>query len=102
MILQAHYVYILQSLSVDRYYIGETKDVEKRLAVHNDDSRGTYTSKHGPWELKRVITVTSRSEGRKLERYIKRRKSKKYVIRLITDRDAGEKLLNRVRNSSGG
>jgi putative endonuclease len=30
-----HYVYILQSLKDGRYYIGETSDVQARLAFHN-------------------------------------------------------------------
>ena len=30
-----HYVYILKSLKDNKYYIGETKNVEKRLAYHN-------------------------------------------------------------------
>ncbi len=99
---EAHFVYILQSLSVDRYYVGETKDVGARLALHNDNSRGTYTSKNGPWELKRVIPVTSRSEGRKVEHYIKKRKSKKYIVRLITMDDAVGALLDKIKDSSVG
>jgi len=97
-----HFVYILQSLSVDRYYVGETKDVQARLILHNDDSRGTYTSKNGPWDLKRVIALTSRSEGRKVERYIKKRKSKKYIRLLISEDIAVENLLKRIKTSSVG
>jgi len=32
----AHYVYILQSLKDNKYYIGSTSDVEARLSFHND------------------------------------------------------------------
>ena len=31
----AHYVYILQSLKDGKYYIGETADIDSRLAFHN-------------------------------------------------------------------
>ena len=99
---EVHFVYILQSLSVDRYYVGETKDVQARLLLHNDDARGTYTSKNGPWDLKRVIALTSRSEGRKVERYIKKRKSKKYIRLLISEDIAVENLLKRIKTSSIG
>jgi len=30
-----HYVYILQSLKDNKFYIGETADVARRLAFHN-------------------------------------------------------------------
>ncbi|MBL7702113.1 MAG: GIY-YIG nuclease family protein [Ferruginibacter sp.] len=30
-----HFIYILQSLKDNKYYIGETHDVEARLAFHN-------------------------------------------------------------------
>ncbi len=99
---EVHFVYILQSQSVDRYYVGETKDVDARIALHNDNSRGTYTSKNGPWELQRVIPVASRSEGRKVEHYIKKRKSKKYIARLVAKDAAVEALLDQIRDNSFG
>ena len=97
-----HYVYILKSLSVNRYYLGETQDAVVRLQLHNDESRGTYTSKNGPWVLKRLIEVKSRSDGRRVERYIKKRKSKSYIIKLIEEDAAVASLLVRVLSNSVG
>jgi hypothetical protein len=47
------YIYILYSKKSDRYYIGLTSDVNRRLEKHNDPPENTkYTAKHLPWELK--------------------------------------------------
>lgn len=45
-------VYILKNPE-GRFYLGQTGDLESRLASHNQEgpSEGKYTRKHGPWEL---------------------------------------------------
>ena len=46
----AFYVYILQSEATGRYYVGQTKDLQDRVAYH----RANYSKalKHrGPWIL---------------------------------------------------
>ncbi len=42
-------VYILYSARADRYYVGHTSDVERRLLSHNssDEIGGRYTRKNG-------------------------------------------------------
>ncbi len=80
-----YYVYILYSKSHDRYYVGQTNDVERRLIEHNENPRMTYTHKFRPWELVRQYEVDTRSNAMKLERYIKKMKSRKIIERLIID-----------------
>ena len=77
-----YFVYILYSLKLEKYYVGSTNDIERRLLEHN---RGkTVYSKNGkPWELKYVETYQTRSEAIKRENYIKNRKSKIYIENLI-------------------
>src|SRR5260370_27530212 len=36
----AYYLYILQSVTTNRYYIGQTVDVAARVAYHNANFRG--------------------------------------------------------------
>ena len=95
-----HHVYILYSPSHDKYYIGQTPDIETRLLFHNELSTTSYTSKYRPWELKRAIEVENSSIAIKMERYIKGRKSRAYLEKLITDEKAVAKL--RKRFSSAG
>jgi putative endonuclease len=45
------YVYMLQSLSdPDRYYVGGSVDLKRRLTEHND-GQSLHTSKFLPWKL---------------------------------------------------
>ncbi len=43
-------LYILHSKLLDRYYIGYTNDIERRLAEHNR-KKGKYTDAGIPWVL---------------------------------------------------
>ena len=75
-------VYIIYSCSLDKYYVGYTTDLEKRLADHNTGI-STFTSKAADWELKFSETYPSRELAMLRERQIKRKKSRKYVEWLI-------------------
>ncbi len=73
-----HYVYILWSELLGRYYCGESKDVENRLLVHNKGGN-KYTTKGIPWQLVKVIEVSNRTEARRLESKIKKRGIKRFL-----------------------
>ena len=76
------YVYILQSESSDRYYIGHTADLSRRLSQHYDpDYKGSKTTKRfqGPWKLVWQREFASRSEAMYEERKIKGRGAKRYL-----------------------
>jgi len=79
-----YYIYILYSPGCDKYYTGYTDDPELRLKRHNTCYYTSYTHKHGPWEMKRVFEVgESRGEAIRIERYIKRQKSRQFLEDLI-------------------
>ena len=44
------YVYILQSKTTDRYYVGHTKHLESRIAYHNANYSLALRNR-GPWKL---------------------------------------------------
>jgi putative endonuclease len=78
------YIYILYSVSSDIYYVGYTSDFEKRLIQHNTSDNITFTSKHRPWLLKAVyISGTIEAEAMKIEKFIKKQKSRKLIEKLI-------------------
>ena len=60
-------VYIIYSPSLDKYYIGYTIGIEKRLAEHNSGI-STFTSKATDWELKWTKEIESRVEAMKEEK----------------------------------
>jgi len=55
-----NHVLRLYSASADKYYVGQTDNLELRLKFHNELSEKSYTSKHRPWILKRSMVVNNR------------------------------------------
>ena len=76
------FVYILYSENIDRYYVGSTDDLEWRLERHNM-GWGKFTKGGIPWKLVYREVYQSKTEALKREREIKRKKSRKYIERLI-------------------
>ena len=64
------YVYILESLDSEHFYVGITGDLRARLAKHNA-GEVPHTSKYGPWKIRTYVAF--RDEGRALafEIYLK-------------------------------
>ena len=75
--------YILYSPLLDKYYIGETENLEERIRLHNTGFfKNAYTSKVSDWELYLMISCRDRIQARKIEKYIKNMKSRKYIENL--------------------
>ena len=90
------YIYILHSGSSDKYYIGSTNDISRRLKEHNELSENSYTSKHRPWGLIACFEVgSSRSLALKIEKHIKNQKSRSYIENTIS-RNSIDKLIERL------
>jgi putative endonuclease len=83
------YIYVIYSLRSDKYYIGMTSDVLRRLSEHNDPARlNKYTSKHIPWELKLFFEVSDkRGEALIVERFLKNQRSRPFLEKLIAEKD---------------
>ena len=83
-----HYLYIIHSCKIDRYYIGETMDLEKRLSQHNNDTFvGCFTRRSNDWKYKLTIEFSSKAKAQKAERFIKKMNSRKFVQNLIDEYD---------------
>ena len=65
-----YYTYILFSPACKRYYIGQTQNVEERLARHNK-GREKSTKHCRPWELVHLESFQTRSEAYALEQKLK-------------------------------
>ncbi|MGZ3854002.1 MAG: GIY-YIG nuclease family protein [Flavisolibacter sp.] len=66
----SHYVYILQSLKDLKYYIGETSDVDLRLAFHNS-ARQRSTKYRVPFRLVLSEEYPTRGEALRREKELK-------------------------------
>ena len=76
-----HFVYILRSEN-NRYYIGASDNVSKRLNYHNS-GRVKSTKPYMPWSLIYTEKYNTLSEARKRESQIKNWRSRLAVERLI-------------------
>ena|SRR6187402_552934 len=78
------YIYILFSESSNLYYVGYSSDVKRRLIEHNTSERNTFSSKHRPWRLAAVFSCGFiEADAIRLERYIKKQKSRKLIEQLV-------------------
>ena len=90
-----HYVYIIYSEKLNRFYIGETDNFLRRLDEHNVGFFiNSYTSKTSDWKLFFLISCENRIQARKVENHIKKMKSRKYIKDLKKYPDISEKLKN--------
>ena len=74
--------YILYSAFRDKYYIGSTSDLEKRLAKHNTNHKG-FTGKAGDWKVVYAETFDLKAKASKRERQIKSWKSRIAIEKLV-------------------
>ncbi|MFO7720510.1 MAG: GIY-YIG nuclease family protein [Gillisia sp.] len=81
-----HYLYIIFSEKMMKFYIGETSDVENRLIQHNTHFFKTnFTKGAEDWIVKLKFPTKSKVEAILLERFIKKMKSKKFIERIISE-----------------
>ncbi|TAN17198.1 MAG: GIY-YIG nuclease family protein [Chitinophagaceae bacterium] len=65
-----YYVYILYSPDHNRFYIGQTNNMEARLYRHNSGYEKS-TSPYAPWIIKCVIEKSTRGDALILEKKLK-------------------------------
>ncbi len=78
------WVYILQSKTNGRFYIGSTSDLQRRLDQHSSGHTQT-TDRMGPSNLVLSQEYTSLKEARSVEKKIKKLKRRDYVEKMIRD-----------------
>jgi len=82
--MQKGSVYILQSQKSNRYYIGSSIDVARRIEQHNN-GRVIATKGKGPWILVFKQEYTSVTDARKIEIKLKKLKSRDYIEKIVSD-----------------
>ena len=78
------FVYIIESEKTRRYYIGQTGNLEERIARHN---RGynLSTRYYIPWVLKWWNGYNTRSEAIKVEKKVKGLKKRESIQRFVIE-----------------
>lgn len=76
------HVYVIRSQLSGKIYIGQTSDLEKRLAFHNDPTNKLtlHTKRNaGPWVLAYSEEYASRSEAVAREKFLKSGAGRKFL-----------------------
>ena len=82
-------VYVIRSLKTGRVYIGQTRDLERRLRQHNDpeNTRSLYTKRHpGPWMPVWEERFESRREAMARERWLKSDQGRLWLTKRLEGR----------------
>jgi putative endonuclease len=77
------FVYIIYSQQLNKFYVGYSVDLIKRLAQHNA-GMSVFTAKASDWVLKYSESFPDRDSAIKREKEIKSKKSRKYIEWLIS------------------
>ena len=91
-----HFVYILFSEKINRFYIGETPDVQVRLNQHNFHYfTSNFTKSANDWILKLAIECVDKKKALFLEKFIKRMKSRKFIEKAINNPSILQNILDK-------
>jgi len=86
-------VYILYSKILDRFYIGQTQDLDERILLHIEKQfKDSFTSRANDWELFHTIPCISRTQAMQIESHIKKMKSRKYILNVKEYPEISDKL----------
>jgi len=79
-----HFLYIIYSPSKNTYYVGETYNIDERLIKHREHSySGSFTKIANDWITVLNHECSSKNDALFLETFIKRMKSKKFIIKVV-------------------
>jgi putative endonuclease len=66
-----YFVYILRSQSNGSLYVGQTNNLPRRLAQHNNPHARSYAAARGPWTLAHSEEFADRPAAVRRERHLK-------------------------------
>ena len=78
-----HFVYVLQSLTTHRFYIGSTDHLIRRFRQHQA-GYSKATRNRGPWWMPYYEILNTRTEATQREHSLKQIKNHIMICRLIT------------------
>ncbi|MFH1078209.1 MAG: GIY-YIG nuclease family protein [Patescibacteria group bacterium] len=76
------HVYVLQSETDGRRYVGMSSDVERRLTEHNS-GQVTSTKSHRPYAIIYQETLPDRHKARSREKYLKSGAGREFITSRI-------------------
>jgi len=96
----AYFVYILYSKQADKFYIGQTENLNLRLSWHRQKLfNQSFTKIANDWEIIFRLKAKSREQALAIEKFVKNQKSKIFIKTLIDDPSKGDWLIDRFKES---
>ena len=94
-----HYLYILFSESSQKFYIGETSNIDERILKHqNHYYSNSFTKIANDWEIVLSFICNDKDEAIYLENFIKRMKSKTFNNKIITEPSILKDILHKRKS----
>jgi len=91
-------VYILYSETIDRFYIGYTRNLESRLRQHlTSPNKTRFTAQANDWEVYFLIPELDYWEAIQIEKYIKRMRNRAFMERLKRNPKIIEKIRKKFK-----
>lgn len=78
------YVYMLQSKQTDRFYVGYTDNLIRRVKEHNLGLNQS-TKQYKPWTLIYYEACRNRDDAKRREKYLKTSKGRRLLKRRVKD-----------------
>jgi len=76
--VENYYTYIIESVISQRWYIGHTYDIERRLTEHNSGQNKSTRGK-GPWKLIFSRIFDNNLDTNRFELILKKLRNKKFI-----------------------
>jgi putative endonuclease len=74
-------VYVMRSLKdPERYYVGRTADMARRLASHNA-GESPKTTRHKPWQVIVLVQFVDEQRAMNFEKYLKSGSGREFASR---------------------
>jgi putative endonuclease len=77
--------YIIYSPSADKFYVGHSDDLERRLFEHNSGQTRYTSNIASDWKIMYSEAFSTRSDAMKREKEIKSKKKRSYIEQLIAN-----------------
>ncbi len=89
-----HFFYILFSKKANKYYLGETHNLDNRLDKHiKHIYSNSFTKIANDWQIILQFECDKREDAIYIEKFVKRMKSRKFIEKVIENPDILKSIL---------
>ena len=93
-----HYLYIIYSTSKNKYYVGETSDINERIIKHNTHYYdNSYTKIADDWKSVLNFQCENSENAIFLEKFIKKMKSTVFIKNLVENPNILTDILTKMK-----